>query len=93
MAGMDMTMDMSMSMSGQGPIADSEQMPAGHQGPCGQPTAPSDCQVLAACATGLFASAVADLELGDRIISGRVTRPQLSLSSRSIPPEPPPPRA
>ena len=91
MAGMDMSMDMSMSVSEHGP--DSDQAPSTDQAPCDQPTAPSSCQVLAACASGFFTSALADYDVSDHLPAQRVTRPALTLSSRTVPPELPPPRA
>jgi hypothetical protein len=84
-------MDMSMSMPDHGPDAD--YTPLTDPTPCDQPTAPSDCQVLAACATSIVVSAIVDLEMRDVTITERITRPTLALSSRAIPPEPPPPRA
>ena len=86
MAGMDMT----MSMPDQGP--DAKHTPSTDQAPCDQPTAPSNCQVLAACATSIVASAIVNLDTSDVTIAERITLPTLALSSRAIPPEPPPPR-
>ena len=84
-------MDMSMSMPNQGP--DAKQTPSTDQAPCDQPTAPSNCQVLAACATSIVASAIVNLDTSGVSIAERITLPTLALSSRAIPPEPPPPRA
>lgn len=84
-------MDMSTSMSDQG--RDANHTRSTDQAPCDQPTAPSKCQVLAACATSIVVSAIVDLEMSDVTITERITRPTLALSSRAIPPEPPPPRA
>lgn len=84
-------MDMSMSMPDHGP--DAKQTPSTDQAPCDQPTAPSNCQVLAACATSVVASAIVNLDTSDVTIAERITLPTLALSSRAIPPEPPPPRA
>ena len=84
-------MDMSMSMGDQG--RDANHAPSTDQAPCDQPTAPGNCQVLAACATSIVVSAIVDLEMSDVTITERMTRPTLALSSRAIPPEPPPPRA
>lgn len=84
-------MDMSMSMPNHGP--DAKQTPSTDQAPCDQPTAPSNCQVLAACATSVVASAIVNLDTSNVTIAERITLPTLALSSRAIPPEPPPPRA
>lgn len=84
-------MDMSMSMGDHG--RDADRTPSTDQAPCDQPTAPSNCQVLAACATSIVVSAIVDLKMSDVTITQRITRPTLALSSRAIPPEPPPPRA
>lgn len=84
-------MDMSMSMGDQG--GDANHAPSTDQAPCDQPTTPGKCQVLAACATSIVISAIVDLEMSDVTIAERIARPMLALSSRAIPPEPPPPRA
>lgn len=63
------------------------------EAPCDQPVTPGDCQVLAPCAGGIFFSAGSDISASARVISRALPRPVLALSSTTIPPELPPPRA
>ena len=78
MAGMDMDMPM--------PSSDG-------QAPCDQPSAPGACQLMGPCSGAFIAIAMADLEQ-PAVASSRVLSPTaLPPLSRTVPPEPPPPRA
>lgn len=93
MAGMDMGTHMAMSDAGNGSDGHTESTPAHRDTPCEQPVTTGDCQVLAPCAGGFFASARTDLASHGRVLSRVAALPTLALSSRTIPPELPPPRA
>lgn len=89
MAGMGMPMDLP---DHEAPVAPGES-PSNGGAPCDQPVTPGDCQVLAPCAGGALANAPADIDGSARLGSHVLARPALTLSSRTIPPELPPPRA
>lgn len=93
MAGMDMAMDMTMNGAGNGAASYTEETPAHGETPCEQPVTTGDCQVLTPCAGGFFVSTIAELASSGVIQSDGAAWPTLALSSRTIPPELPPPRA
>lgn len=93
MPGMDAGMDMAADHAGHGTQSGSGQMPAHGEAPCEEPAAPGTCQAMAPCAGGFFASDFAAIDTTDLARSHVAARPALALSSRTVQPELPPPRA
>jgi hypothetical protein len=89
MLGMDAALAMTPPPASQG--ATQEDYP--HHAPCDQPTVPASCQLMAPCAVSFIVvtAAASDTEwqVSTRVVPTRALEP----SSRTDPPEFPPPRA
>ena len=87
-------MDMSGSdMTGPPASHHASQESEAHHPPCDQPTAPSSCQLMAPCAASFIVGAAADGATEWHVAEGVAPTRALEPSSRTDPPEFPPPRA
>lgn len=84
---------MAMDMPGAKALTQQNDHSSPGEAPCDRPVKPGDCQVLAPCAGGLLISPRDCGEAGARLESRAVARLAVALSSRTIAPELPPPRA